>query len=106
MNEEPREIVIDPPARALQVSKLARMGSFPQVEADPEIDESERTTKIVTLVLTATFHGDYLEADEVLGGLEGWIDRGLEDRDDLRGWKIVASGVEEIHGDPNGYDED
>jgi hypothetical protein len=63
-----------------------------------------RTTKIVTLTVTATFHGDYLGSDEVATYLEGWIDAGLEDRDDLRRWKTDVGTVVEIDGDPEGFD--
>lgn len=104
MNEEPREINIDPP-RGLRISKLARMRPFPQVEPSPEPVSPERITKIVTMIVTATFHGDYLASDEVASHLEGWIDTGLEDREDLREWKLNAGIVVEIHGDPNGYDD-
>lgn len=64
----------------------------------------ERTTKYVTLSIKATFHGDYLDADEVAGHLQGWIDAGLCDRDDLHGWTFGPAGVREVTGDPEGYD--
>jgi len=64
----------------------------------------ERTTKRVVIALTATFHGDYIDADSVTAELEGWIDSGLDDRDDLRGWSVVPVSVVEIQGDPDGYD--
>lgn len=65
-----------------------------------------RTTKYVTVQIKATFHGDYLDADEVIGHLQGWIDNGLYDRDDLHGWSYGPSSVVEIDGDPEGYDAD
>jgi hypothetical protein len=64
----------------------------------------ERTTKRVNASLTLTFHGDYVAADEIAGRLDAWIDRGFDDRDDLRGWKLEVQGITEIHGDPDGYD--
>lgn len=65
---------------------------------------SKRTTKYVTGTLKATFHGDYLDKDEVAGHLEGWLDGGLEDRDDLRSWTFELTSVTEVDGDPEGYD--
>lgn len=65
---------------------------------------SKRTTKRVTVAVTATFHGDYIDADEVTGRLQGWIDAGLDDRDDLRHWSFTAGQVFEVHGDPEGFD--
>lgn len=69
-----------------------------------EHHEPERTTKRVTATLTATFHGDYLDATEVGSHLEGRLDMGFRDRDDLRTWSLDVTNVEEIHGDPEGYD--
>lgn len=65
---------------------------------------SERTTKYVTITLKATFHGDYLAEDEVVAALEGWLDGGLNDRDDLRSWELGTTKVMEVHGDPEGFD--
>lgn len=67
--------------------------------------EPARTTKTVTATLTATFHGDYLDRDEVGQYLECWIDSGLDDRDGLRRWTFQVQQVEEVSGDPNGYDD-
>lgn len=64
----------------------------------------ERTTKYVTLTLKATFHGGYIDADEVTGHLQGWIEGGLEDRDDLRNWSYGVASVVEVDGDPEGFD--
>lgn len=50
--------------------------------------ERQRTRKVVKLAITLTFEGDYFEADECAGVAENWIDSGLDDRDDLRGWAI------------------
>lgn len=70
------------------------------------MSDDRRTTKYVTVQIKATFHGDYLAADEVAGALGYWISRGLEDRDDLRGWSTTNVNVVEIDGDPEGYDAD
>lgn len=66
--------------------------------------EDKRTTKYVTATVSLTFHGDYLDAGDVRGYAEGWIDAGLEDRDDLRGWRITWGEVTEVSGDPEGFD--
>jgi len=66
---------------------------------------SERTTKYVTLRIKATFHGDYLDADEVGDRLQGWIRAGLDDRDDLHEWTFGSASVREVTGDPEGFDE-
>lgn len=65
---------------------------------------TKRTTKYVTLEIRAVFHGDYIDAGEVSGALQGWIDQGLEDRDDLRNWDLGTATVTEVEGDPDGYD--
>lgn len=65
---------------------------------------SERTTKYVTLTVTATFHGDYIDSDEVTRYLQGWIERGLDDRDDLMDYDFSGWHVREVTGDPEGYD--
>lgn len=64
----------------------------------------ERTTKIVSVLLELTFHGDYIDKDDVESYATGWIDGGLEDRDDLRGWTTTFGPVREIKGDPEGHD--
>lgn len=53
------------------------------------------TTKIVTAVVTARFTGDYHDSGEVGSYLKGWIDRGLNDRDDLRAWDTRIISVTE-----------
>ena len=58
----------------------------------------------MTGTFTATFHGDYIDADAVSGYLEGWLDSGLDDRDDLRSWSFTVQDVREVTGDPEGYD--
>ncbi|MFD4858472.1 hypothetical protein [Streptomyces atratus] len=54
------------------------------------------TRKVVVMTVTATFEGDYHSASECPGMLEGWIDGGFEDRDDLRGWSVVLVSVNEF----------
>ena len=66
--------------------------------------ERERTTKRVTGTFTLTFHGSYINADDIPQYFEQWIDGGLEDRDDLRGWKFDITEIVEVTGDPEGYD--
>ncbi len=58
----------------------------------------------MTLTVTATFHGDYIDADDAIGYLQGWIEWGLEDRDDLRNWDFSGWHVREVDGDPEGFD--
>lgn len=64
----------------------------------------KRTTKTVTVTVTATFYGDYIDADDVTCHLLGWIDSGLDDRDDLLKWDFGPAKVTEVDGDPDGYD--
>lgn len=56
------------------------------------------TRKNVTGTFTATFAGDYIPKEQIESSLEYWIDSGLDDRDDLRGWSfnIVSITEEEI----------
>lgn len=79
------------------------MSENPAVESAQD-DEPPCTTKRVTATLTATFHGDYIGVDEIPGVLEGWIDAGLYDRDDLRGWNFTVTNIDVVTGDPEGYD--
>ena len=67
-------------------------------------DEPTCTTKYVTGTFTATFYGDYIDADAVVQHLDGWLDSGLDDRDDLRSWTFTVQDVREVTGDPEGYD--
>jgi hypothetical protein len=67
-------------------------------------NEPERTTKYVQLSITATFHGDCVDVDEVASQLQDWISRGLDDRDDLRDWDFYGHHVREVTGDPEGFD--
>lgn len=68
------------------------------------IYDRERSTKTVTMTITATFYGDYHGVDEVTGYLQTWINAGLDDRDDLRTWTYGLAEVAEVEGDPNGFD--
>lgn len=53
------------------------------------------SSKRVVMVLELRFQGDYYDASEVAGMAENWIDSGLNDRDNLRGWRVVTSATEE-----------
>lgn len=68
------------------------------------MSERERTTKRVTGTFTLTFYGDYIDASDIPRYFDQWVDSGLEDRDDLRGWNFVITEVDEVTGDPEGYD--
>ena len=59
----------------------------------------ERTTKIVSILLELTFRGDYIDKDDVRAYAGRWIDAGLDDRDDLRGWTTTFGPVREIGAD-------
>lgn len=65
---------------------------------------SDRTTKRVTGVFSLTFHGDYIGKDDVANYFQGWVDAGLDDRDDLRSWSFDVQTVTEEQGDPEGFD--
>jgi len=65
---------------------------------------TERTTKYVTLSITAVLHGDYIDADEAASYLQGWVSAGLEDRDDLQDYDFSGWHVREVTGDPEGFD--
>lgn len=65
----------------------------------------ERTTKVVKVELTLTFHGESLSPNEIPAYLERWINTGLYDRADLRGWLTEVQDVKEVKGDPFGYDK-
>jgi hypothetical protein len=62
------------------------------------MSEDDSTTKIVSVLVELTFHGDYIDKDSVQGYAEGWIESGLTDRDDLRSWTITFGPVREIEG--------
>jgi hypothetical protein len=69
-----------------------------------EPNDTARTTKRVTGTFTLTFHGDYIDTNDIPQYFQQWIDGGLEDRDDLRGWKFDITGIDEVTGDPEGFD--
>lgn len=68
------------------------------------MSDAGRTTKKVTGTFTLTFHGDYLDKDDVVTYFQGWVDAGLDDRDDLRNWTFDVQDVTEVQGDPEGFD--
>lgn len=67
-------------------------------------NEPERTTKYVTGTFTLTFHGNHIDAGDIPGYFEGWVDAGLDDRDDLRSWSFNITETRVVEGDPEGYD--
>ena len=68
------------------------------------MSERQRTTKRVTGTFTLTFHGDYIDKDDVASYFQDWVDSGLDDRDDLRSWSFDIKTVTEEQGDPEGFD--
>ncbi len=46
------------------------------------------TRKSVSGTFTATFEGSYVPKEYIDSYLQQWLDSGLEDRDDLRGWSF------------------
>jgi hypothetical protein len=67
--------------------------------------DRKRTTKYVSGTFKLTFHGDYVDAEDVERYFHDWVDAGLDDRDDLRGWTFEVHAVQEVHGDPEGFDQ-
>jgi|GEM_PF-5653466 len=67
-------------------------------------EEPERTTKYVDVTVQLIFMGSYYDADECGSVATGWIDAGLEDRDNLRGWTTRVTSTREVPGDPEGFD--
>jgi hypothetical protein len=61
------------------------------------------TRKSVTGTFTATFEGDYVPKEDIDNYLQSWLDSGLEDRDDLRGWSFDIVNITEtpIEGENN-----
>ena len=53
------------------------------------------TRKSVTGTFTAMFEGDYIPAEDIEDYLIGWIDSGLYDTDNLRGWSFHISDITE-----------
>jgi len=68
-------------------------------------EEPKRTTKYVRGTFSLTFHGDYLSTEELEAHFQHWIDTGLDDREDLWAWKFTAYEVQEVSGDPEGFDD-
>ena len=60
------------------------------------MEEAPVTTKIVSVLVELTFHGDYVGTDEIERLATSWIDRGLQDRDDLVNWVATFGPVKEI----------
>jgi hypothetical protein len=46
------------------------------------------TRKQVAGTFTVTFEGDYIPKESIEDYLNQWLDSGLEDREDLRGWSF------------------
>lgn len=69
------------------------------------MSERERTTKYVTGTFNITFHGSYVDVDEIERLLHQWLDGALEDRDDLYDRRFNVTEIEERGGDPEGYDQ-
>jgi len=67
---------------------------------------SERTTKYVTGTFAVTYHGRYVSADQIPGDLMSILDAALEDRDDLRAWNFEIVEIDEVTGNPEGYDDE
>lgn len=63
------------------------------------------TRKTVVLTVVATLEGDYIPAVQAEDYLTQWIDGGLEDRDDLRGWKTQLISLVESPLDPDDREE-
>lgn len=57
----------------------------------------DASTKVVTMIVTARFHGEYHDLDSVGSVLGDWIDGGLDDRDDLRSWSTHVASVTEFY---------
>jgi len=53
------------------------------------------TRKEVTGTFTATFAGDYIPKDDIEQYLSMWLDSGLDDRDNLRGWSFDITNITE-----------
>jgi hypothetical protein len=53
------------------------------------------TTKRIRITIDCVFEGDYIDADSVPDYLTSWIDSGLTDRDDLRGYAVICGPVTE-----------
>lgn len=54
-----------------------------------------RTRKTLDVTLTCIFEGDYIDVESLVDYLDGWIDSGLDDRDDLRGWHAYYGPITE-----------
>ena len=53
------------------------------------------TRKNVAGTFTATFEGDYIPKEDIDSYLQQWLDSGLDDRDDLRGWSFNIETITE-----------
>lgn len=53
------------------------------------------TRKSVCGTFTATFEGDYIPKEDIPTYLNMWLDSGLDDRDNLRGWSFDIVSITE-----------
>lgn len=53
------------------------------------------TRKLVTGTFTVKFEGDYIPKEDIDSYLNQWLDSGLDDRDDLRGWSFDIVNITE-----------
>lgn len=52
--------------------------------------------KLVHMMISVTYDGDYYDVTEVEGITADWIGAGFEDRDNLTGWDLIGSTVTEM----------
>lgn len=64
--------------------------------------ERNITTKYVDVTVQLVFVGDYYAANECGSVAQGWIESGLNDRDDLHGVTVRVMNTREAPGDPEG----
>jgi hypothetical protein len=51
-------------------------------------NQERPTRKRVQVELDLTFEGDYIPVNQIMQYLQGWLDSGLCDRDDLKAWSV------------------
>ena len=62
--------------------------------------DRDKPRHTVHLTVDVHFEGDYYGPNELVGLCEEWIDRGFEDRSDLKNWTVDGHVVRESDSAP------
>lgn len=56
-------------------------------------EDTSRPRHMVALNVVVQFDGTYYTPDEMVGMCDSWIEHGLEDRDNVSGYRVIGAAV-------------